>query len=328
MSMTQSIDMPKDTKLLIDADGVTFAAGFAAEKAKYRVHFGWNEEQEGYLFSTDFDYKKDVDALLKEEGFEEGEYEIEKWRDVEPLANALANCRNMLNGLLESLNSNIYELYLTGKDNFRYDVATIQPYKGNRKDVARPTHEKAIRQYMIDNWGAIVIDGQEADDAVSIRQTMLGDRSCIVSADKDLDMVPGWHSKLRKGKEDDKLTPYYVTEEEGLLHFYTQLLTGDPTDNIQGVPGIGKVKAGKLLQAAIERGHCGETQCCLESVLFEAVSGAYEVYHRARAEESSLTLTDSEIETGVRAAIRETGVLLWMRRELNEMWQLPGERES
>jgi len=299
----------KNLKLLIDADGIVFAAGFAAERMMYRVRF-LKDDTYDWLSSADFRYKKDVDKFLLEQEFEEGEYEIVKWREPEPVANALANARNMLNGVLESLHSTRCELYLTGDGNFRYDIATIQPYKGNRKDAVRPMHEPAIREYMIQHWNAITIDGQEADDAVSIRQIMLGDRSCIVSADKDLDMVPGWHSKIRKCEL------YYVTEDEGMYHFYWQLLRGDPTDHIQGVPGIGAAYAKRDLPDV------GAS----EQELFEAAYRCYETYHKERAAEGAITLTAEELDTGIRAAMRENGRLLWMRRELEEMWELPDER--
>ena len=33
-----------------------------------------------------------------------------------------------------------YQVYLTGKGNFRFDIAQTLPYKGNRKDAAKPIH--------------------------------------------------------------------------------------------------------------------------------------------------------------------------------------------
>ena len=38
-----------------------------------------------------------------------------------------------------------------------------------------------------------------------------------------------------------------VTEEEAMRNYYEQLLKGDPTDYIPGIPGIGDVKAKKML---------------------------------------------------------------------------------
>ena len=38
-----------------------------------------------------------------------------------------------------------YKAYITGKGNFRNDIAVTAPYKGNRKDMKRPKHYEAIR---------------------------------------------------------------------------------------------------------------------------------------------------------------------------------------
>jgi hypothetical protein len=54
-----------------------------------------------------------------------------------------------------------YRVYLTGKGNFRNDVAVTAPYKGNRKDKEKPVHLEAIRKYLIEDWNAVVSEGEE-----------------------------------------------------------------------------------------------------------------------------------------------------------------------
>ena len=68
------------------------------------------------------------------------------------------------------------------------------------------------------------------------------DISIIASIDKDLKQVPGRHYNFVTRVMED------VSEFQGWYNFYTQLLVGDPTDNIKGCPGIGKVKAAKALR--------------------------------------------------------------------------------
>lgn len=141
-----------------------------------------------------------------------------------------------------------WEMHLTGKDNFRHDKAVTIPYKGNRKDTAKPIHYKAIRKHLVDKWDAIVTDGMEADDKLAIRQHELTnnfedkDASVIVTLDKDLDQVVGWHYNFVKKEM------YYMEQGEADLRFFKQFLTGDRIDNIQGVHGIGDKKSQKLLQ--------------------------------------------------------------------------------
>jgi hypothetical protein len=74
----------------------------------------------------------------------------------------------------------------------------------------------------------------EADDLLGINQTK---DTIICTIDKDLRQVPGQHYNFVK---DEIFT---VNLQEGLLWFYTQMLTGDASDNISGIRGIGLKKA-------------------------------------------------------------------------------------
>lgn len=175
-----------------------------------------------------------------------------------------------------------YKAYLTGPGNFRYMVATTAPYKGNRKDFQRPKHYDGLRAYL-QRLGAELVEGQEADDAIAIEASK--ENYWIVSIDKDFDQVPGWHYNFVKKEK------YFVTEEEGIRSFYTQILTGDRTDNIIGIKGIGPVKAEKILK-----------DCKTEREYYDACVKAY----------------DGDV-----ARVTENGVLLWLRRYPNQLWQPP-----
>lgn len=138
-----------------------------------------------------------------------------------------------------------WEVYLTGKGNFRYNKAVTVPYKGNRVGTEKPEYYHELRQHLVDKWEAKVIDGMEADDMLAIRQEAL-EESMIVTLDKDLDQITGWHYNFVKKER------YFIDEKTALLNFYMQFLTGDTVDNIVGVKGIGKVKARKLLEGKSE----------------------------------------------------------------------------
>ena len=183
-----------------------------------------------------------------------------------------------------------YDAFITGKTNFRYQTAVTHPYKGNRKSVERPAHYEALRDKLV-ALGASVSENQEADDDVGIASTQY--KGWIVHVDKDLDQLPGWHYNPIKGLE------YYVTEEEGLLSFYTQLLTGDRIDNIVGLYGIGPVKAAKLLKG-----------CKDEQSLFKAIVAAY----AAHGEPPERVL--------------ENGQLLWLSRYQGQRWEIPKESDE
>lgn len=148
--------------------------------------------------------------------------------------------------LMVDLDVQTWEVFITGKGNFRYDVAVTAPYKGNRKS-EKPKHYHLLREYLEKAWDAKVAKGIEADDAIAIRATEMGSDSVIVTIDKDLNQVPGWHYNFVKKDL------FFVTEEEGIQFFYTQMLTGDTVDNIKGVKGIGPKKAEKLFDGKSEK---------------------------------------------------------------------------
>lgn len=153
-------------------------------------------------------------------------------------------------------------LFLTEGPTFRYDLATVKPYKGNRED-HRPWHFDNLTVYMRDVLGAEVVAGIEADDAMAIEQTRvetedaMAKRTIICTRDKDLRQVPGWHYGWEMGAQPE-FGPVLVTQEgdglalnskrnaivgTGLPFFYSQVLTGDRADNIPGLPGCGAVAA-------------------------------------------------------------------------------------
>lgn len=179
---------------------------------------------------------------------------------------------------------------LTGKGNFRNEVAFTKPYKGNRKK-EKPTHYQAIRDYMVSKYHAKIIDGEEADDYLGYTQYAgwLDDEgaSVIVTIDKDLDTIPGLHFNPVKEQE------YYVDEEEANRFFLTQLISGDAADNIPGIPGMGPKKATKFLE---------------DISIGEGIS-------KVR------TLYDEHYGDDADRVFDEQATLLWIRRSPYQTWQ-------
>ena len=178
-----------------------------------------------------------------------------------------------------------YTGYISGRKNYRTEIAKTAPYKGNRK-APKPKHYDALREYLLQDWEFTLVEGQEADDAIGIHAYELdpGEFS-ICTIDKDLDMIRGNHYNFVKDYF------YDVTEEEAIYNFYKQILTGDRVDNIIGLKGIGDVKAKRILE-----------ECKTENEMYLAVLEAYE---------------------GNSERVLENGQLLWIRRERNQVWQPP-----
>lgn len=150
----------------------------------------------------------------------------------------------LLKKILEGVQAEEFQVYLTASNDstaFRKQVYT--EYKANRK-APRPVHYQALRQYLIDKWGASVSTTIEADDAIGIDSRFNNDSSVIVSIDKDLLQLPGRHYNFVKEQFTD------VNTHSGMRFFYKQLLMGDKADNIKGVEGIGEVKAERILNSA------------------------------------------------------------------------------
>lgn len=180
---------------------------------------------------------------------------------------AAARTDEMIRQILQAMNSNEYRIYLSDirENNFRRKLYPL--YKANRAKQERPVHYAFIKNYLKDEWGADVAYGMEADDALGIDLTQDGDRAVLCSIDKDLLQVPGRHYNFVKQELIE------VDIQEGIHRFYSQMLTGDTSDNIRGCPGIGPVKAAKALDGLVE-----------EEDLFNAV---YSLYDRQETEKST-----------------------------------------
>ncbi len=151
----------------------------------------------------------------------------------------------------------------TGQANFRFKLATIKPYKGNRVQ-PKPKHYELIREIFSSYPSFQMADKEEADDLLADIAARDPEHTIIVSGDKDLRQVPGWHYEPL-----DKRPIYYVDkDQEGVVFlektpgnktqiFATgnnwlliQMLLGDPVDNIPGIPGYGPVKIYNIFTTA------------------------------------------------------------------------------
>jgi len=234
------------------------------------------------MTSSDKDVPKklliDADYLIYGIGFasEEDSEKFAKSRLVETLEDLV----------YLHLKADSYEAFLTGKNNYRYEIAKTVPYKGNRKDAKKPKHYDALRECMITRLGAVIVDGQEADDEVAIRMTKEPDQYLLVGVDKDLRQIPGWHHNPHKAQTE------YIDDFQAYKSFCLQLLTGDRVDNIPGLEGIGPKKAAKALQDATTKK--------------DLLRAAFAKYQELGYSKDYFV---------------EQGQLLWLRRFEGELWQ-------
>jgi 5'-3' exonuclease len=145
--------------------------------------------------------------------------------------------------------------FTTCRNNFRKQIDT--EYKANRKGKSNKWVNK-LRHYLIDYLeGSYASDEYEADDLIYYNSQLLEvDDYIICSIDKDLRQIEGLHyDYYQLKKQDEEGNEYkvrkgfqYVTKESAENLIFEMMLTGDVSDNIKGIYGIGKKKAEKLLQ--------------------------------------------------------------------------------
>lgn len=181
--------------------------------------------------------------------------------DREYLEESWDNFQKDLNTLLETVYCDEYLMAVKGPGNFRNLM--YPEYKLNRH--ADPTKQNAfvpvLRKLAAKQDYAIEAVGREADDLIRIwaEQARLAGRDYVIcSIDKDLKCIPGRHWLMHKKEL------VVVSEAEAMRHYYEQLLKGDPTDNIPGVPRVGEVKARNFL-----------ADCSTESDFQEVVVAKY-----------------------------------------------------
>lgn len=132
-------------------------------------------------------------------------------------------------------------LCFSGAGNFR--IRIHPDYKANRVATRKPICYAEVRRYAFASYQTACYPGIEADDVIGMMATAPSNqyRPIIVSEDKDLRSVPGtlWNPRTR---ERSRITKAAADRQ----HLF-QTLTGDRTDNYPGCPGIGEVKAGRIL---------------------------------------------------------------------------------
>ena len=130
-----------------------------------------------------------------------------------------------------------------GRDNFRKEL--YPPYKSNRvtKEEIKP-YLNYGHNYMKEKYNAEESTGMEADDLVAIWAYEAREMEipyCIVGIDKDLLQIPGNHFNFNKDEHR------FIDDDEGYRLLMHQCLTGDNSDGIPGIKGIGPAKASKIL---------------------------------------------------------------------------------
>ena len=177
---------------------------------------------------------------------------------------------HMVDSIMEACKTEVPPyMFLTGADNFRFEVATIKPYKGTR-DKDKPFHLANARAFIQSRYNTYTSKGCEADDLLAMSMSSYRKQdvpSIICTVDKDLLQVEGWHYRW-EGHNFGEVMPHFVDslgtlegeydegisektgkaykrfipkslKGDGWLWFMAQTLVGDVVDNIPGLEGFG-----------------------------------------------------------------------------------------
>lgn len=145
----------------------------------------------------------------------------------------------MLERIFERFQTREHWLCFSSPPNFRF---TVDPtYKNNRANSRKPLcYAELLEQVQVD-FKCKSFPGLEADDVMGIFATAPGkQQKIIISQDKDMQTIP-----TAVWRQGDLV---HVSESEADYYHLFQTLVGDTSDGYKGCPGIGKVKAEKMLK--------------------------------------------------------------------------------
>ena len=274
--------------VLIDGDIICYSVGFASQHTEYEID------------GRRWDDKEAVEAYCVQRWGEPEMYD--KVIVTEPIEHCLSSVKRMINNIRSNAEADTFRVVISGPDNFRTDIATLQVYKGNRLDKPKPVFYPEIKDYLINVKKAVVTDGEEADDYLSYESLRTG--ATIATIDKDLNNTPGWHYNWNK-KLLVNITPYQAS-----VNFWTQMIVGDSGDHIPGLFRLTGTKASAKMKKRIAQ-EPNEYQMyrCVRNIWQEAIMSDEREDH-----EYALSLDET---------LLEIGRLLHMRTKENELWKPP-----
>jgi DNA polymerase-1 len=141
-----------------------------------------------------------------------------------------------------------YIIALGGDYNYRDDIYSLYKKSPSRENnrKGRVEHYHEAREYLKSLSEAVVTDEEEADDLIGHWVAELSNKSLpytIISIDKDLNQLPGWHYNPDPRFE----RVYTVNEDQAKDFFLKQMIIGDSIDNIPGIAGLGPIKAKEII---------------------------------------------------------------------------------
>lgn len=189
------------------------------------------------------------------------------------MAQAIKHTHEFVEQLMKYSGSEKYMIHLTeGSKGGRFEQALLKVYQANRDNKDKPLLLGDIRKYIAKEMSSYVCTKGEADDSMAMclhhaRLAGNEDKAVLISQDKDLNMVQGWHldwmecelyyvdafggleiverhipEKKKIDDDGNEVITKARTDKKlrgtGGMWFFAQLMMGDSADNISGLPKI------------------------------------------------------------------------------------------
>ena len=127
---------------------------------------------------------------------------------------------------------------------FRHEI--FPEYKANRGGIERPSALNFCFEYLAEKYKVVRKPNLEADDLLGILGTQPDiDNPVVISIDKDIMTLP-----CKVFNPDKMRRPIRINPNVADLAVFKQAMVGDSSDNYKGIPGVGTVKADKVLSNA------------------------------------------------------------------------------
>lgn len=293
--LKEDVENLEGNMVAIDGSLLAFRASAAGEKRSIiATHVSSNRKMA-------FDNRTAFKDFLKEKNEERDEeskflvtdFEIEDVIEPPEEEVSMHIANEIIKYILSSCQADTYRVFLDEGETFRHKLATVQEYKGNRKNALKPANLQLVKDHLLLYHNAVVVRNEdpeknvEADDVLNFykfegyKLTKAGDNRKIISASFDKDDLGnvGWSFDFRKddgkpmmkhplwidGLGELKLVKSgssWVCKGQGRKFFYQQVVEGDTADNYRGRKLSGKRYSPK--QAFEDLDPCSTDKECLE----------------------------------------------------------------
>ena len=261
---------------LIDLDTPVYAAASAVTTRSVLVtHEPTQKKKE---FSTRTEFKEMLKSKNKLDKLDD--YSFLDQQESEPIENACQVLKTMIKKIVDQVQPDEVQYYISGIGNFRDNIELPVRYKSGRVNMLRPPHLADVRKFATGKFKASVCNGQEPDDAIIINGYAVkqsGNKPVLVSVDKDSLAYSGLYIfNQDKPELGEVLLPelgsLWIDEKNkvrgnGFLWYCLQVGIGDKTDTFCPTDlckaKFGEKSAYKLLK------DCKSEKEALESVLLQ-----------------------------------------------------------